>query len=235
MQKASPALKSDAAPQAADSDVALADVARHLRMRVIEMSHAAKTAHLASSLSCCDILAAAYWRVLKLDPANPGMATRDRFILSKGHAASALYAALAFRGYFPEALLDTFTKDGGKLAEHPPAHGLPGVEAATGSLGHGLPIGNGMAAGGPHSGTELPRLRCPLRRRMQRRLGMGSGDVRCRAEARQSLRRHRLQQVAGDGALQRDAGPGAASRQVGSVRLARRRGRRARSGSALPH
>ena len=180
MQKASPALKSDAAPQAADSDVALADIARHLRMRVIEMSHAAKTAHLASSLSCCDILAAAYWRVLKLDPANPGMATRDRFILSKGHAASALYAALAFRGYFPEALLDTFTKDGGKLAEHPPAHGLPGVEAATGSLGHGLPIGVGMALAARIQGTGLPRLRRAVRRRVQRGLGVGGGDVRRR-------------------------------------------------------
>ncbi len=154
MQKASPALKSDAVPRSADSDVALADIARRLRMRVIEMSHAAKTAHLASSLSCCDILAAAFWRVLKLDPSDPDMAARDRFILSKGHAASALYTALAFRGYFPEALLDTFTKDGGKLAEHPPAHGLPGVEAATGSLGHGLPIGCGMAAAGRIQGQS---------------------------------------------------------------------------------
>jgi len=122
--------------------------AARLRGRVIEMSHAASSAHLASSLSCCDIVAAAYWGVCQIDPARPDDPLRDRFILSKGHAATALYAALAFRGFFPEALLETYCQDGGMLAEHPPARMLPGVEAATGSLGHGLPIGIGMALAG---------------------------------------------------------------------------------------
>jgi transketolase len=122
--------------------------AARLRGRVIEMSHAAQAAHLASSLSCCDILTAAYWSVLNIDPKKPNDELRDRFILSKGHAAAALYAALAFKGFFPLAELDTYCKDGGKLAEHPPANLLPGVEAATGSLGHGLPIGCGMALSG---------------------------------------------------------------------------------------
>jgi transketolase len=112
---------------------------------VIEMSHKAQAAHLASALSCCDILAAAYWHAARVDPANPKDPLRDRFILSKGHAASALYASLAFKGYFPEEELETFCVDGSRLAEHPPANLLPGVEAATGSLGHGLPIGLGMA------------------------------------------------------------------------------------------
>ena len=124
---------------------ALEGVARRLRGRVIQMSHKAQAAHLASALSCCDILAAAYWHAARLDPKNPKDPLRDRFILSKGHAASALYSALAFKGYFPEAELDSFCMDGSRLAEHPPANLLPGVEAATGSLGHGLPIGLGMA------------------------------------------------------------------------------------------
>jgi len=129
--------------------------AARLRGRVIEMSHAASSAHLASSLSCCDIVAAAYWGVCQIDPAQPDDPLRDRFILSKGHAATALYAALAFRGFFPEALLDTYCQDGGMLAEHPPARMLPGVEAATGSLGHGLPIGIGMALAGRMRGEKF--------------------------------------------------------------------------------
>lgn len=132
-------------PNDAPDEAALKQMAARLRGRVVEMSHAAQAAHLASALSCCDILAAAYWHALRIDPKKPEDPLRDRFILSKGHAAAALYAALAFRGYYEEAVLDTYCQDGGKLAEHPPAHGLPGVEAATGSLGHGLPIGAGMA------------------------------------------------------------------------------------------
>jgi transketolase len=93
-------------------------------------------------------VATAYWHVLQIDPQNPYDPARDRFILSKGHAATTLYAALAFRGFYPVEMLETFTKDGGKLAEHPPANTLPGVEAATGSLGHGLPIACGMALAG---------------------------------------------------------------------------------------
>jgi transketolase len=127
-------------------DVAvLSDVAARLRGKVIEMSFRAQTAHLASSLSCCDIVAAAYWHACRIDPDRPSDPMRDRFILSKGHAASTLYAALAFKGFFPVELLDSFCVNGGMLAEHPPANLLPGVEAATGSLGHGLPIGIGMA------------------------------------------------------------------------------------------
>ncbi len=129
--------------------------AARLRGKVIEMSHAASSAHLASSLSCCDIVAAAYWGVCKIDPTRPEDPLRDRFILSKGHAATALYAALAFRGFFPEALLETYCQDGGMLAEHPPARMLPGVEAATGSLGHGLPIGIGMALAGRMRGEKF--------------------------------------------------------------------------------
>jgi len=126
-----------------------------LRGKVIEMSHAAQAAHLASSLSCADIVTAAYWHVLNIDSARPKDPLRDRFILSKGHAAAALYATLAMKGYFPLAELDTYCQDGGRLAEHPPANLLPGVEAATGSLGHGLPLGCGMALSGRIKGERF--------------------------------------------------------------------------------
>ena len=129
--------------------------AAQLRGKIIEMSHAAQAAHLASSLSCADILTAAYWHVLNVNPERPNDPLRDRFILSKGHAAAALYAALAMKGYFPLEELDTYCKDGGRLAEHPPANLLPGVEAATGSLGHGLPLGCGMALSGRIKGEAF--------------------------------------------------------------------------------
>ena len=129
--------------------------AARLRGKIIDMSHAAQAAHLASSLSCADILIAAYWHVLNIDPQTPDDPLRDRFILSKGHAAAALYAVLAMKGYFPIEELDTFCKDGGRLAEHPPANLLPGVEAATGSLGHGLPLGCGMALSGRIKGETF--------------------------------------------------------------------------------
>jgi len=119
--------------------------AAELRGEVIGMSHRAGSAHLASCLSCIDILTAAYWHVLRIDPAEPKAENRDRFILSKGHAAMAIYATLAHRGFFDRELLETYTKNGGILAEHPPANLLPGIEAATGSLGHGLPIACGHA------------------------------------------------------------------------------------------
>lgn len=113
-----------------------------LRGRIIETSHRAGIAHLGSCLSCVDILTVLYWRILRIEPGDPG---RDRFILSKGHAAPALFQVLARRGFFPETWLDHYGEDGSLFGGHPPAHGVPGVEAATGSLGHGLPIGIGMA------------------------------------------------------------------------------------------
>ena len=134
---------------------ALSAQAARLRGKIIEMSHAAQAAHLASSLSCADVVTAAYWHVLNGDARVPNDPLRDRFILSKGHAAAALYAALAMKGYFPLAELDSYCKDGGRLAEHPPANLLPGVEAATGSLGHGLPLGCGMALSGRIKGETF--------------------------------------------------------------------------------
>src|SRR5882724_8813112 len=126
----------------------LEDIARKLRFKLIEMSHAAGTPHLGSALSCVDILVAAYWKTVRINPADPSNPLRDRFILSKGHAASALYATLAARGVFPGNWLDSFARHGSPLAEQPSPGCAPGVELATGSLGHGLPVGSGMALAG---------------------------------------------------------------------------------------
>jgi transketolase len=123
--------------------------ARILRSRIIETSHKASIPHLGSCLSCVDILTALYFSVLRIDPKNPTDKDRDRFILSKGHGAPALFQVLAMRGFYPEKLLEAYGEDGGVFAEHPPAPGyLPGIEAATGSLGHGLPLACGMALAG---------------------------------------------------------------------------------------
>ncbi len=126
-------------------------IARELRARVVQMSCESKAPHLGSSLSCIDILVAAYWGVFSIDPTQPDAVERDRVILSKGHAAAALYATLAKRGFFPETWLNTFAADGSRLPEQPAPPGrdsVPGIEAATGSLGHGLSIGIGMALAG---------------------------------------------------------------------------------------
>ncbi|MFA5026829.1 MAG: transketolase [Candidatus Methylomirabilota bacterium] len=126
----------------------LEQIAREIRGRLVEMSHRSGAPHLGSSLSCVDILVAAYWGGLSVDPTRPDDPSRDRLILSKGHAATTLYAALAYRGFFSADLLDRFAEEGGCLPEHPSLQCVPGVEAATGSLGHGLSLGLGMALAG---------------------------------------------------------------------------------------
>jgi transketolase len=120
-------------------------IAAELRGQVIKMSYQAGTPHLGSALSCIDLLTAAYWPALRIEPQAPKDPDRDRFILSKGHAASALYAVLAKRSFFDPDWLDTFAHHGSRLAEQPSPDCAPGVELATGSLGHGLPVALGLA------------------------------------------------------------------------------------------
>jgi transketolase len=120
-------------------------IARHIRHRVIRISHVANSAHLGGALSCVDLLVALYWDVLRVDPANPDDPSRDRLIFSKGHAISALYTALARRGFFDPKKLEDYNRPGSGLPEQPSPGCTPGVEWATGSLGHGLGIGLGMA------------------------------------------------------------------------------------------
>ena len=117
-----------------------------LRARIIETSSKTGTPHLGSCLSCVDILTALYFSVLRIDPTNHRDPSRDRCILSKGHGAMGLFHVLAERGFYSLSRLDNYGEDGGVFAEHPPTPDhLAGIEAATGSLGHGLPIGLGMA------------------------------------------------------------------------------------------
>jgi len=117
-----------------------------LRQRTVQTSSTAKIPHLGSCLSCADILAVLYWDTLNIDPQNPTRFDRDRFVLSKGHGAPILFQVLAERGFFPIDQLSEFGKSGSVFHEHPPKPGyIPGVEAATGSLGHGLPMALGMA------------------------------------------------------------------------------------------
>lgn len=122
--------------------------AGRIRRRVLEMICRAKSSHIGSVFSAVDILAMLYDNILRLDPERPAWPDRDRFILSKGHACAGLYAALAERGFFPGSWLDEFFANGGRLAGHATHWGVPGVEASTGSLGHGLSLGCGMALAG---------------------------------------------------------------------------------------
>ncbi|MFA5906370.1 MAG: transketolase [Desulfobacula sp.] len=123
-------------------------IARQIRGRVVEMSYHSRASHLGSALSCVDILVALYWGAGNLDKHIITTPLRDRVILSKGHAIASLYAVLAFKGIIDDKLLESFCSPGSRLEEHPGPHSPKGVEAATGSLGHGLSLGAGMALAG---------------------------------------------------------------------------------------
>ena len=124
----------------------LTGIALTIRQRTIETSARARIPHLGSCLSCVELLTALYWQELHIDPQAPEAAERDRFVLSKGHGGPVLFQVLAERGFFPIERLAEFGKAGSVFHEHPPKPGyIPGVEAATGSLGHGLPMALGMA------------------------------------------------------------------------------------------
>ena len=123
----------------------IADFARRIRSAALRMVYSAGLGHPGGDLSAADILAALYGRVLRLDVQNPAWPDRDRFILSKGHCSAALYATLAYSGFFPIEQLASFMKPLSLLNGHPDRNKVPGVEANTGPLGHGLPIGVGAA------------------------------------------------------------------------------------------
>lgn len=121
------------------------DLALRLRRHVVRMCSRGGSSHVASGLSIADIVAVLYGEVLRIDPASPVDPERDRFILSKGHAGACIYAALAECGFFQAAELDAHYCDGSRLSGHISHKGVPGVELSTGSLGHGLGVGAGMA------------------------------------------------------------------------------------------
>ena len=119
-------------------------MAANIRKHALHMTHNANASHIGGALSIADILAVLYENIVNVYPKDPGNPKRDRVLLSKGHACSALYAVLALKGFFAEEILDTYSKNGSKLITDA-SHNVPGVELSTGSLGHALSVGCGIA------------------------------------------------------------------------------------------
>ena len=129
-------------------------ITKQMRIDIVESVTAAGCGHPGGSLSAVDVIATLYFKHMNIDPANPRWEDRDRFVLSKGHAAPALYAALAERGYFPREDLITLRKLDSHLQGHPNMNDTPGVDMSTGSLGQGLSAANGMALAGRLDGKD---------------------------------------------------------------------------------
>ena len=132
----------------------LADTARRTRRSIVRMISAAGQGHIGGDLSVTDILTTLFAYTLRIDPAQPDLTGRDRFILSKGHCAAALYSTLAFTGYFSPASLSTFMAPLSELNGHPNRNKIPGVETNTGPLGHGLPVAVGQAVAAKLARTD---------------------------------------------------------------------------------
>jgi transketolase len=122
-------------------------IARRIRATCVQMSFDGRHGHLASALSCVDLLVMLYGGFLRVFPQDPARIDRDRFIFSKGHACTSLYAVLAHRGFIPKPWLSDYARDDAPLAVHPCKHALPLLELSTGSLGHGLGVAGGMLYG----------------------------------------------------------------------------------------
>ena len=136
------------------TDQELAKIANEVRKGVVTAVHAAKSGHPGGSLGAADIMTYLYFEEMDVDPANPSCAERDRFVLSKGHCAPALYAVLAERGFFPKEELETLRHIGSRLQGHPNMNDTPGVDMSTGSLGQGISAAVGMALAAKHWGDS---------------------------------------------------------------------------------
>jgi transketolase len=134
------------------NDTDTRELARRVRLHALRMTSLGGTSHIGSIFSMVDLLAVLYGRILRVDPRQPRWPDRDRFILSKGHAGAGVYAVLAERGFFDATMLDSHGQDGSILSGHVSHKGIPGVELSTGSLGHGLPVGTGMALAAHRAG-----------------------------------------------------------------------------------
>lgn len=135
-------------------------LAKAIRRISLQMVYNAKASHIGGALSMVDILAVLYNDILHIDPLNPGDSERDRFLLSKGHACSSLYATLALKGFFPVELLSSYSADGSIFLSHS-SHHIPGIEISAGSLGHALPISCGLALAAKRK-NEIWRTYCLL-------------------------------------------------------------------------
>ena len=136
------------------TDQELAKIANEVRRGIVTGVHAAKSGHPGGSLGAADIMTYLYFEEMDADPENPSRAERDRFVLSKGHCAPALYAVLAERGFFPKEELETLRHIGGRLQGHPNMNDTPGVDMSTGSLGQGISAAVGMALAAKHWGDS---------------------------------------------------------------------------------
>ena len=123
----------------------LENISKDIRCSILTMVKEAEVGHIGGSLSVTEILVSLYFKILRIDPKNPSWEDRDRFILSKGHGAAALYSTLALKGFFPKDKLKTFGQINSCFQVHPDKTKVPGIEASTGALGQGLSIGIGMA------------------------------------------------------------------------------------------
>jgi transketolase len=136
------------------TDAELAALARQVRWHILDTVAGAGAGHVGGPMSATDLLVTLYFSQLRIDPADPQAAERDRFILSKGHCAVALYATLALRGYFPVEELATFDHGDSRLQGHPDMRLTPGVDVSTGSLGMGLSVGAGISLAAKRAGTD---------------------------------------------------------------------------------
>lgn len=125
-----------------------------IRLETIRLVEIAKSGHYSSVFSCAEMFAALYYKVMRLDPANPQWADRDRFLLGKGHVAIGQYPILAELGYFPADWLDTYTRLGSALGDHPDMNKVPGIDFSSGSIGHNLSVGVGIALAGKMKGRD---------------------------------------------------------------------------------
>ena len=130
-------------------------LAAEIRLETLKVIHSRGFGHVGGSMDLADLMAVLYGEVMKFDPKNPRWEDRDRMVLSKGHAAPALYAALAERGFFPVEDLKTLRKIGSYLQGHPNMNSVPGVDMSTGSLGQGVSAACGMALGAKHAGKPI--------------------------------------------------------------------------------
>ena len=139
----------------------LADRAKFVRLETLRLTRIAGAGHYSSTFSAAELFAALYYAHLRIDPANPSWPDRDRFILSKGHAAIGHYPILADVGFFDPALLDNYTRLGSAFGDHPDMKKIPGIDFSSGSLGHGLSVGLGMALAGRMQGRDF-RVYCMM-------------------------------------------------------------------------
>jgi hypothetical protein len=173
----------------------LVDRARFVRLETVRLSKIAGAGHYSSTFSAAELFSALYYAHLRIDPARPDWPDRDRFILSKGHAAIGLYPVLGDLGFFDPALLDNYTRLGSPFGDHPDMKKVPGIDFSSGSLGHGLSIGVGMALAGRMQNRSY-RVYCMLGDgELNEGADLGGGDVGRPLQAA-GPRRHRRPQQA---------------------------------------